>query len=158
MITFETEEAGFNYRVAGIAIDEDRVLLHRAEIDDFWSLPGGRVELLEPSVDALKREMQEELGAEIHVERLLWIAECFFEHGGKTYHELAFYFLMTFPNASHLYEKSEPFTGDEEGIKLIFEWFQLDELEEVRLYPTFLRRALNSIPEVTEHILHTEWE
>ena len=95
--------------------------------------------------------------AEIHVERLVWVVENFFEYDGKTYHELAFYFLMAFPDASHLYEQSEPFTGDEEGIRLIFEWCQLDELGGILLYPTFLRRKLNSIPEVTEHIIHTDY-
>ena len=51
MITFEEGEVGFNYRVVGIAVNGNQVLLHRAENDDFWSLPGGRVELLEPSVN-----------------------------------------------------------------------------------------------------------
>ncbi len=155
MITFEKGEVGFNYRVVGIAVNGNRVLLHRAENDDFWSLPGGRVELLEPSVDALKREMREELGIEIHVERLIWVVEDFFEYDDKSYHELALYFLMTFPQDSHLYGKNEPFVGDEEGIKLLFKWHRLDELEEIPLYPTFLRKALNSIPEVTEHVVTT---
>ena len=156
MVTFKEGDIGFNYRAVGIAINDNQVPLHRAENDDFWSLPGGRVELLEPSVDALKREMREELGIEIHVEKLVWVAEYFFENDGKSYHELGFYFLMTFPHAPHLYEKREPFIGDEEGIKLIFEWRQLDELEEVSLYPTFLRRALNSIPETTEHVVYAD--
>jgi len=47
MITFEEGEKRFTYRVAGIALDVDRVLLLRTEKDDFWFLPGGRVELLE---------------------------------------------------------------------------------------------------------------
>ena len=37
----------FHYRVAGVAMHDARVLLQRTEIDDFWSLPGGHVELHE---------------------------------------------------------------------------------------------------------------
>jgi len=112
--------------------------------------------LLESAKDALRREMQEELGVEIHVERLVWVVENFFEYADKSYHELALYFLMTLPRNSHLYWRSEPFTGDEEGIKLIFRWYRLDELEKTTLYPTFLRKALNSIPEATEYIVHID--
>jgi len=48
MITFERGDVRFNYRVVGIAFDADRVLLHRAERDDFWALPGGRGESKRP--------------------------------------------------------------------------------------------------------------
>jgi len=156
MITFEEGEKRFTYRVAGIALDVDRVLLLRTEKDDFWFLPGGRVELLESSRDALIREMREELTVDVHVERLVWVVENFFEYEGTSYHELAFYFLMSFPPDSRLYGKSEAFVGDEEGLRLIFKWHPLDELEEIPLYPTFLRKGLNSIPQITEHIVHTD--
>ena len=53
---------GFNYRVAGIALSEGRLLLHTSDRDDFWSLPGGRCEFGETSAEALVREMREELG------------------------------------------------------------------------------------------------
>ena len=35
MITFAQEDTRFTYRVVGVAIEEGRVLLHRAERDDF---------------------------------------------------------------------------------------------------------------------------
>ena len=34
MISFEVGGSIFNYRVSGLAVDGNRVLLHRAEIDD----------------------------------------------------------------------------------------------------------------------------
>jgi len=159
MMPSKTEgKVSFNYRVAGIALNNNQVLLHRMEHDNFWSLPGGRIKPLELSTDALKREMREELSVEIHVERLVWIAENFFEYDDKLWHEFGLYFLMKFSDDCHLYRRSEPFTGDEEGIKLIFKWHQLDELEGIPLLPEFLREALNSIPEVTTHVLHTDFD
>ncbi len=155
MITFDEGKARFNYRVVGIALDGSRVLLHRADWERFWYLPGGRGELLEPARETLKREMREELGVEIEVGRLVWVAENFFEHEEKSYHELGFYFLMTLPDGSGLRRKDE-FVGDEEGVKLIFKWFPIDELEGVPLYPAFLREGLRSIPQSTEHVVYTD--
>jgi ADP-ribose pyrophosphatase YjhB (NUDIX family) len=80
MISFDIGGARFNYRVVGIALDGNRVLLHRAEMDDFWSLPGGRGEILEPSEETLKREMMEELSIEIRVDRSVWVVENFFKY------------------------------------------------------------------------------
>jgi len=156
MIMFQDGTVVFNYRVVGIALNGDRVLLHRAEKDDFWALPGGRGELLEPSKDTLKREMQEELGVDVTVERLVWVVENFFEYDDRYFHELAFYFLMTLPEDSDLYAKGGPFAGTEEGSKLIFQWHQIGDLEKTPLYPTFLRRGLRSMPSATEHVVHRD--
>ena len=156
MITFEQGKVRFNYRVVGVVLNGDRVLLHRWEKEDFWVLPGGRGKLLEPSEDTLKREMREELGVEIQIERLLWVVENFFEYDGKPWHELALYFLIALPRDSHLYGERGPFVGDEEGFKLFFQWHRLGELENISLYPTFLRKALTSLPRVTEHIVHVD--
>jgi 8-oxo-dGTP pyrophosphatase MutT (NUDIX family) len=153
MIAFEQGGLKFNYRIAGVVINDARVLLHRGESDGFWTLPGGRGELLEPSQDTLRREMLEELGVEVSVHRLLWVVENFFEYEGRSYHELGFYFSMAFPQDSHLYLKSEPFLGDEEGIKLIYQWFPIDEIERIELYPTFLKQGLKALPEYIQHIV-----
>ena len=40
LLEFETEGGVFVYRVVGVAIDGGRVLIHRAERDAFWALPG----------------------------------------------------------------------------------------------------------------------
>lgn len=97
MITFDVGGVRFVYRTVGVAIDGGRVLLHQAEGDDFWSMPGGRVEPLEPSPDALRREMREEIGVAVRVERLLWVVENFYRHEALAYHELALFYLMSFP-------------------------------------------------------------
>src|SRR5688500_10937505 len=70
----------FAFRVGGLAIHKDNVLLHRADFDDFWALPGGGCEFFEESHVALKRELTEELNASVKVGRLLWVVENFFEY------------------------------------------------------------------------------
>lgn len=153
MITFEKDGKQFNHRVVGVAIHEGQVLLHRAEWEDFWSLPGGRVELLEASPDALRREMREELGIEIEVDRPLWVAENFFQYGGKAFHELGLYFLISFPHDSPLYHTAS-FEGNEADVPLLFQWFPLAALSGMRLYPSFLSTGLQTLPNTIQHIVH----
>ncbi len=156
MITFTEEHIRFTNRIVGVAIDRERVLLHRAERDDFWALPGGRAELLEPSVETLKREMREELNVDVQVERMLWLVENFFEHEGQTHHEIGFYFLMSLPPDSPLRDYTGPFFGYEGDMPIIFQWHPLDTLEDMVVYPTFLRTSLKALPTSTVHIVHTD--
>ena len=154
-IAFTEGKARFNYRIVGCVLHDRRVLLHRAERDDFWALPGGRGELLEPSAETLRREMREELGVDARVERLLWVVENFFENEELAFHEVALYYLMSFPPGCPLYGRPI-FEGDEEGVRLIFQWHPVDQLEGIRLFPTFLRTALQSIPGGIVHVVHTD--
>ena len=50
--------------------------------------------MLELTEDTIGREMKEELGIDIEVERLLWIGESFFSIEGVKFHELCFYYLI----------------------------------------------------------------
>jgi ADP-ribose pyrophosphatase YjhB (NUDIX family) len=156
MITFARENTRFTYRVVGVAIENGHVLLHRAEGDDFWALPGGRAELLEPAAATLRREMREELEIDVEVVRPLWLVENFFQHQGYDHHELGVYFLMRVPAGWHDRTAVEPFTGDENGTRLLFQWFPLDELASMRVYPSFLADGLRDLPLTLQHVVHVD--
>jgi 8-oxo-dGTP pyrophosphatase MutT (NUDIX family) len=154
MVCFDVEGMRFNFRVAGIALRDQQVLLNRFAGQDYWFLPGGRVELGETSIDGLRREMQEELREEVQVGRLLWIVESFF--GGvedKTYHELGLYYRMDFAPESPVYRAQEPLLALDGQTHVTFEWFALRELDEIRLYPPFLIPGLRDVPAQTAHVL-----
>lgn len=153
MITFDEGDLRFNYRVAGIILDNNRVLLTNVEGQDFWFLPGGRGELREPSTEILKREIKEEINEEVSVNRLLWIMENFFEHEEKSYHELGLYFLAELPETSPVL-RTEEFYGEDSGFNLTFRWYNLDEIDGINLVPTVLKEGLKNIPDTTEHIIH----
>lgn len=64
--------------VGAIIVDDQQVLLCRRgqpPYVGFWSLPGGIVELGEPVVAALHREVREETGLEVTIVRLAEIYE-----------------------------------------------------------------------------------
>jgi ADP-ribose pyrophosphatase YjhB (NUDIX family) len=156
MITYDEGNRRFNYRVGGVAIDDGKVLLSKAEGDSFWTFPGGRAEFGEPAAQTLKREMLEELNTEVEVVRLLWMVENFFEYEGREYHELGLYFLMRFPGGSEILRQSQPFYGNEQGILLTLQWVphDFDTLSKLSLLPAFLRVALQKLPETTQHIVY----
>jgi 8-oxo-dGTP pyrophosphatase MutT (NUDIX family) len=158
MITFEKGNNRFNYRVVGIAVRDNSVLLQQAEGDDFWVFPGGRAEFGEPAEQTLKREMREEISTEVEVVRLLWFVENFFSYAGKTYHEIALYFLMQLPTTCKYLVEPGPFEGEDEGTKLIFRWFprQPKLLSSLPLLPSFLQTAVQKLPDSVEHVIHDE--
>ncbi len=145
-----------NYRVAGVCVHDGHVLLHREEKYDFWVLPGGRPRLYESSRDALIREMEEEISTRVEVLRLLWVVENFFEYFGKRLHEIAFYYEMSLPEGSPYRDVGVDFTGKEGDVTLLFHWFRIDEIERVRIYPTFLRTALGALPDSPVHVIHID--
>jgi ADP-ribose pyrophosphatase YjhB (NUDIX family) len=159
MLMFAREDRTFLFRTVGIMIHDGKVLLHRAATDDFWSLPGGRVEFLERAETAIVREMQEELGVDVNVDRLVWVVENFFGMNGTAYHELALFFLLHLPQQSPILKETCDFHGEEQRadgtpLTLIFRWFPFHHLDMLTLYPEFLKKGLRSLPSRTEHIAH----
>jgi 8-oxo-dGTP diphosphatase len=81
--------------VAVILDDTERVLLTRRSIppfQDLWVMPGGKIDLGESILDALRREVREEVGLEVEVDDLIDV----FEHvtpGEENYHFVIIYYL-----------------------------------------------------------------
>jgi ADP-ribose pyrophosphatase YjhB (NUDIX family) len=164
MITFyRGDDTAFNFRTVAVMIHEGHVLIHRSATEEHWTLPGGRVELLEPSPESLRREMLEEIGVEVEVGRMLWVVESFIDFMGKHWHEIAFNFLTTLPPDCP-YLSLEPFKGVEDfymgqqGLELIYEWHPVDRLQDLEypLYPEFLCTELQSLPEHPVYVLRRE--
>ncbi|CEG28787.1 NUDIX hydrolase [Bacillus sp. B-jedd] len=153
-VVFATEKAVFNYRVAGVWIEDGHVLLHRDKNDSSWSLPGGRVEIGEEAQASIKREFLEELGIDMNVHRLVLIIENFFEYRGRDFHEMRLYFLVT-PIRSSREINTTPFHGTE-GDRLIYKWTPLEDLENLELYPRFLRTELQNLPNGTGHFVQRQ--
>jgi 8-oxo-dGTP diphosphatase len=83
--------------VAVIVNSDNQVLLTKRNIQPFlgeWVMPGGKIDLGEPIMEALKREVREEVGLEVEVDRLIDV----FEHvtpGEDNYHFIILYYLCT---------------------------------------------------------------
>src|SRR5262245_45843963 len=152
MIRFDQGARRFNYRVAAVAIHDGSVLLHRADQEPYWTLPGGRAEHGETAEQTIKREMREELESDTHVVRLLWLVENFFDRDGFSYHEIALYFLIRFPENS-LPLAARAFERADAGVPFKFEWHpvQAAALQQLPLFPAFLPRGLTELPTSVAH-------
>lgn len=67
-VDFVKDDYRFNARASAIILNEkkDKILLFKVEDGrDYFLLPGGRIELYEDSLTAIKREVMEELGYDI---------------------------------------------------------------------------------------------
>jgi 8-oxo-dGTP pyrophosphatase MutT (NUDIX family) len=149
--TFNLEKAVFNYRVAAIMIENNHVLIHKQINDKHWALPGGRVEILEDSQTCIKREIKEELGLDVKVNNLLWITENFFEYNNKNFHEIGLYYKVSLTEGK-FNVNNEAFYG-EEGERLIYKWTPISELDDILLYPEFLKNSLKEIPSTPRHFI-----
>ena len=87
---------------------------------------GGGVEFGEHSVDALRREIDEELGTTIENPRLLGVLENVFEYAGHPRHEIIFVFDARLSDPSW-YERAElPVTEEGDGWRSA-RWISLAE-------------------------------
>jgi 8-oxo-dGTP pyrophosphatase MutT (NUDIX family) len=135
MIQLERGVDLFSLRVAGVALRGGQVLIHRSVDDDFWCLPGGRAEFGECASATLHREILEELGVEVEVERLLFVLENFFPHDERHFHELGLYFLMRLPHDWAHLDATGSFEGSEGGVPVEFRWHPLDRAPTSRPCP-----------------------
>lgn len=150
----DASNARYRPRVAAVCIRDGYVLLQGEEESTIWTLPGGGWELMESSVEAVRREMREELAVDVTVGRLIWVVENFFLSQNRPTHEIGLYFEVTLPDVPHL---ARDLTHTNYGsITEIFRWFLLSDLETVGLVPSFLRRGLQHLPSAPERV--ERWE
>ena len=120
--------------VGGVAIDGDRILLirrGRGPAAGTWSVPGGRVELGETLHEAVVREVAEETGLRVVVERFLgWV-----ERIDDALHEDAGHFVILDFVVTVLEPDEAPVAGDDAVEAL---WLPLDDLGGQTLAPGLL--------------------
>nr|WP_286163871.1 NUDIX domain-containing protein [Bacillus sp. AFS088145] len=92
---------------------------------------------------SLKREFNEELGLEIEINQIMWTVENFFSYKGNDIHEVGLYYKIKSENKL-TNSMNESFYG-KEGNRLIFKWVRIENLEEIELYPEFLRKKLKEV-------------
>ena len=154
MVMFSNGEITFMYRVGGIAVRDGRLLVEHNVRHGFCFVPGGRVEYGENAVQALSRELDEEFGGNVRVGRLVIVSDILFELDGIRYQEAGLYFLMEFDPGHYIIGREGKFEAEEP--KLVYQWLPLNELEEVELFPRFLRELVLDIPQTPKYVIQSD--
>ncbi|OHX14556.1 NUDIX hydrolase [Chromobacterium sphagni] len=142
MICFNVAGTRFNLRAAAIIEHQGKVLLHRAASDDFWTLPGGRVEPGEDAAATVAREMREELDESVDCGHLVMLIENFFAVAGQANHELGLYFQARLAEDSTLPRRASPFLVTDNGVPFEFNWFSRGQLAALHVLPLPVKELL----------------
>lgn len=146
------EDGILNIRVGAIIMKENKILMAGNERFDHLYSVGGRIKFGETAEEAVVREVYEETGVKMEVDRLGFVHENFFPGDsivkkGNVVHEISFFFYMKVP------ENFEPesYSFTEDGNPEFLKWITVDEPQ--TFYPEFFRTELLNPCETVKHFV-----
>ena len=155
-ITVPVGDGFVNVRVGAIIQKDGRLLMVTNERVDYCYSVGGRIQFGESAEDAVRREVLEETGCKLEIERLGFIHEDFFwgdspRTEGKLIHELGFYFFMQTP--PDFMPRCDGLCEEGQGERLA--WID-PRTTELTVYPTFFRTELDKPGPGVRHVVTDE--
>ena len=144
-----------NIRVGAIILKNGRFLMVGNRRSDYLYSVGGRLKFGETAEEAVKREVLEETGARMEIDRLGFVHENYFygdspANLGKLIYEVSFFFYMKVPEDFE--PKGASFTED--GSEEFLKWVSPDE--DTTLYPEFFRTELKHPEPTVKHFVTDE--
>ena len=154
-ICVQVDDGFVNVRVGAIIRKNGRILMVGNDGVDYRYSVGGRIQIGESAEDAVRREVLEETGYALEIDRLGFIHEDFFIGDtlgklGKPIYEIAFYFYMKTP--ADFEPRGESLTEEGRGEHL--EWVSPDT--EKTIFPAFFRTELGKPGPEVRHIVTDE--
>ena len=149
------EDGLLNIRVGAIIMKNNKILMVGNDKVDYLYSVGGRIKFGETAEEAIVREVWEETGVTMEVDRLGFVHENYFygdvsSNLGKLIYEISFYFYMNVPFDFAPISKS--FT--EENSKEHLKWVALDE--DIKMYPEFFKTELSKPTDEVKHFVTDE--
>ena len=149
---FSTDEYICDIRTVAVLVKDNKILVQRERNGNEYALPGGHVKIGETLEDGLIRETLEEMGVKINCNRLLWSEACFWKWNGRKAHTIAFYYLVELCE-----NQAIPDTGDfislKDNCNVVLGWMPIDELQNVTIYPEFLKKEIYKLNEPMKHFV-----
>ena len=144
-----------NLRVGAIITRGDQVLMVRNEREDYYYSVGGRIQVGETSEQAVLREVTEELGVPLEIDRLGFIHENYFygtlgDQIERQIYAVCFFYYVKVPDGFE--PRCRSFT--ENGVSETLEWLPFDTGKTI--YPSFFKTELARPFEGIRHIVTDE--
>ncbi|MBO4807741.1 MAG: NUDIX domain-containing protein [Lachnospiraceae bacterium] len=154
-MTVPCEEGLINIRVGAIIMKNGKLLMVGNDKNEYLYSVGGRIKFGETSEEAIVREVLEETGVKLEVDRLGFIHENYFygdneKNLGKLIYEISYYFYMKTP------EDFEPvcMSMTEDDHEEFLRWIDIDD--PIKYYPEFFRNELANPVREVKHFLKDE--
>ena len=140
-MTVRCGDGFISLRVGAVIMKEGRFLMVRNDVQDYFYSVGGRIRFGETAEEAVIREVFEETGVRMEVDRLGFVHENYFigdsrSNLGKLVYETAYYFYMKVPESFEPVCRSVSGDGAEEYLQ----WIRTDEPRTI--FPDFFRTEL----------------
>ena len=147
------EEGMLNIRVCAIILRDGKFLMvgNNGRPEYLYSV-GGRIKFGETAEEAVKREVLEETGYELEIDRLGFVHENYFygdaqTNFGKMIYEISFFFYMKVPDDF----EPECNSSTEDDSDEFLRWITPDE--PVKYFPEFFRHELKNPTDSVKHFV-----
>ena len=154
-MTVPCGEGYLNIRVGAIIRKDGKLLMVGNDREDYYYSVGGRIQFGESAEQAVVREVLEETGCRMEIDRLGFVHEDYFyadspDKLGKTVYELSFYFYMKVPEDFRPVCGSVTADNDREYLR----WVSPEESRTI--FPAFFRTELDKPAPGVRHIFTDE--
>lgn len=154
-MTVPLENGLINVRVGAIIIQNGKFLMAGNERADYLYSVGGRIKFGETAEEAIVREVLEETGVKMEIERLGFVHENYFygdspANLGKLIYEISFFFYMKVPD--NFTPACNSFTEDDSKEHL--RWVSANET--ITVYPEFFKKELQHPTNTVKHFVTDE--
>ena len=154
-LTLPVDGGYLNVRVGAIILKDGRFLMVGNHYHPYDYSVGGRVRFGETTEQAVLREVEEETGCRLEIDRLGFVEENYFyadvpSKMGKLIYEISFYYYMITPPDFEPVCKSVT----EDGVQEFLEWVAPDEPRTV--YPEFFRTELDITDKSVKHLVRDD--
>ncbi len=154
-MTVKCEDGFINIRVGAIIMHNGKFLMVGNKRSDYLYSVGGRIKFGETAEQAIVREVFEETGVKMEIDRLGFIHENYFvgdspSKKDKVIYEISFFFYMKVPENFEV--QSNSFTDD--NIEEFLKW--CSPYDEQKMYPEFFRTELKNPLNSVKHFVTDE--
>jgi 8-oxo-dGTP pyrophosphatase MutT (NUDIX family)/DNA-binding XRE family transcriptional regulator len=144
-ILFDVDGVLFSYRVGGVLVKDNKILL--TKVGDDYSLPGGHSQVGETSQQTIIREFKEKTGFDVAPLNVISTYENFWKWGDKDCHQLCIYYKLNMVDET----QELVLNPDTKGTEYV--WFELEKLKTINLFPNGIsNQILNKVSDNTHFI------